>query len=54
MMHEEPEPDDGNVTLVRTPGGTTGQEGWTADGGSGWARKEGDGVLTHCYGDGRF
>ena len=54
MMHEEPEPDEGTVTLVRTPGGTAGQESWTADGGSGWAWKEEDGTLTPLKGDVRF
>ena len=54
MMHEEPEPDEGIVTLVRTPGGTAGQESGTADGGSGWAWKEEDGTLTPLKGDVRF
>ena len=54
MMHEEPEPDEGTVTLVRTPGGTAGQESGTADGGSGWAWKEEDGTLTPLKGDVRF
>ena len=54
MMHEEPEPDEGIVTLVRMPGGTAGQESGTADGGSGWAWKEEDGTLTPLKGDVRF
>ena len=54
MMHEEPEPDEGIVTLVRTPGGTAGQESGTADGGSGWAWKEEDGTLTPLKGDVRL
>ena len=54
MMHEEPEPDEGTVTLVRTPGRTAGQESGTADGGSGWAWKEEDGTLTPLKGDVRF
>ena len=54
MMHEEPEPDEGTVTLVRTSGGTAGQESGTADGGSGWAWKEEDGTLTPLKGDVRL
>ena len=47
-------PTEGIVTLVRTPGGTVGQESGTADGGSGWAWKEEDGTLTPLKGDVRF